>query len=484
MVPLHSAALFGHLEVVEALIQSGADVNVRVVPKKAKIISATVTPLHFAFRSGHNSTVEILIAKVDINFATPLRNCSTPLHAAAQGGHVKVVEILLEHGAVVSTVDDQNRTPLDIAVLGGSLEIVKMLFKQDEIYINGKDSEGWTMLEHASRGGNVELVKFLVANGADINVANHNTLTGTKPIHTAAADGRTNILEFFLECGMSVHEVDYDGQTPLHYAAEFGKHEMVNYLITRGADVNYKNYMGWMPIHNAASDEHEETVKVLLQNGAIYDAIDIYGNTPLGITGHQGVKSLLKSTDDLFAAMTENNCARVKELIAEGAIIDAKQSVVGAPILYAAWQGYNDIIDCLLENGANPNSTNVTGFTPLHCAVKNSQYKATVALLHKGAIYNCANIEKLTPLDFATDEKIIELLDMIDKTFRKVDSRDTTVISDLRKITDREIVKAIMRACSRKRESLMVTAINNSFPAIEDLEKIFQDDTLVNESQT
>eukprot|EP01068_Selenidium_serpulae_P018351 Selendium_serpulae@DN6451_c1_g2_i12.p2 len=86
--PLHYAAFAGHTEVVECLINSGANVGA--------LTSKNNTALHCAALGGHLDTVKYLVdrAQADVN----ARNIDgeTPLHLAASGGRLDIVKTLCE----------------------------------------------------------------------------------------------------------------------------------------------------------------------------------------------------------------------------------------------------------------------------------------------------------------------------------------------------------------------------------------------------
>jgi len=60
MTPLHNASRYGHLSVVEYLVNQKADINAKT--------NYNMTPLHYASQDGHLSVVEYLVNhKADIN---------------------------------------------------------------------------------------------------------------------------------------------------------------------------------------------------------------------------------------------------------------------------------------------------------------------------------------------------------------------------------------------------------------------------------
>jgi ankyrin repeat protein len=106
---LHLAARHGHLVIVEALIQSGADVNAQTY--KGAI------PLHGAVVGGHEHITRILIEKgADFMKPLPTPNRPTILHVASYFGFLDIVQLLLEKGMGIQVKDGDLQTPLHYAV--------------------------------------------------------------------------------------------------------------------------------------------------------------------------------------------------------------------------------------------------------------------------------------------------------------------------------------------------------------------------------
>ena len=119
--PLHSAAFYGDLEMVQVLLDYGVDVNAQN--------GNGDTPLDYASSNGHRNDAGVARLLIAHGADPNTRNMGgfTPLHEASNCGRVEIVRLLIEHGANV-VKDYWGRTPMHVA--GGSgqrEEIIKLL---------------------------------------------------------------------------------------------------------------------------------------------------------------------------------------------------------------------------------------------------------------------------------------------------------------------------------------------------------------------
>jgi len=117
-----------------------------------------------------------------------------------------------------------------------------------------------------------------------------------------------------------LNATDRMGRTLLMEAAIFKHYEICKMLISKGADVNAKEKARhWTALHFAAQEYDPRITAVLLENGAEVDPQDTYGNTPL--------------SEAVFNS-----------------------------------RGRGEVIELLLENGADRNIKNKSGVSPLDLA--------------------------------------------------------------------------------------------------------------------
>ena len=103
-------------------------------------------------------------------------------------------------------------------------------------------------------------------------------------------------------------------------------------------------------------------------------------------------------------AAYDGNIEAVKQHIAAGAGVNAKDKFGCTPLYWAAMKGHKEIVELLLSNGADVNAKDDVSETPLHAAALYSDKEISELLIAKGADVNAkAGWQGKTPLDFAID---------------------------------------------------------------------------------
>ena len=239
------------------------------------------TPLHLAAYNEHLEIAQALIkAGADVNAITG-GTSQTPLHLAAQEGNPEVVTALLANGANVNAPDKWGYTPLHVAAEEGQVDVIKALLqgltKEERLEcLKMKDNNGWTSLHNAARGGYVGVIKESLK-GLEpkerleyLKMASND---GRTPLHHAALKRRADVIKALTkEERLEVLKMkDNNGRTLLHFAAARGRAGVIKALLQglepeqRLAVLRMKDKRGWTLLHIEANRTDFDMIRVCLK---------------------------------------------------------------------------------------------------------------------------------------------------------------------------------------------------------------------------
>lgn len=223
--------------------------------------------------------------------------------------------------------------------------------------------------------------------------------TASATLTTAARDANIDEVRKLIAAGSDVNATESDGTSPLLWAAHQGSPELVTLLLEAGADPNIANNFGVTPLLEASRYGDAATIEALLEGGADVAAAAREGETPL------------------MAAARAGSVRSVQLLLARGAEVNAVEALQEqTALMWASAEGHLDVVDVLLDNGADPNlkaraselSTRSTrtdypsgGFTALMWAVRNGDEAVVRRLVEGGADLNAVNADDATAMMLA-----------------------------------------------------------------------------------
>lgn len=412
--PLGRAAFTGDLETVLVLL--GARCNPNWMEKGR---AHGYTPLVAAAENGHVEIVEVLLeAGADVNLKNPVAG-RTALYAAAQCGHLPVVTLLLRQPKIRFDETSWDRgTPLDCAVVKGHAAVAEALMD----VIKVPPARVMNMMHSACRDGRLAIVELLhrrAGIGAD-QAMSHGCLSA------AAANGRDNVVAYLLKAGMAASMTSREREVLLHmacsgksiavmdlllghadirnydvplcyFASLAGDLPLLEHLVQKGANPNMQHQGdGWNALMHAVVQDRMDMLQMLLAcPGLELDLVNRAGLTALQLAMSGDMRdaamSLLKAGAKvaLPAHYMSNTCllrwavdrrdGSLFRLVLERCDPDPAQArhLVKEALEHAVKDGCVDIVECLLA--ATPGAFASTGLIgQVHRASRNNGHAAAI----------------------------------------------------------------------------------------------------------
>ena len=240
------AARNGHVEIVQALVDAGADIDLQS--------KSGSTALMFAASKGHTDVVKALLgADADLNAKN--NNKNTALMVAAQNGHVGCVQVLLAAKAHSDLKNEHDQTALMVAAQNGHVGIVQILLNAGA-EPNVQNKQGNTALMVAAQTGHTDVVKALLAakTKPDLEVSDKEGITA---LMVAANRGHTAIVRVLVAKAAHLDARDEHRDTALMVAAQNGHVGCVQVLLAAKAHPDLKK------AHPDLKNEHDQTALIL-----------------------------------------------------------------------------------------------------------------------------------------------------------------------------------------------------------------------------
>ncbi|XP_025024176.1 protein phosphatase 1 regulatory subunit 12C isoform X3 [Python bivittatus] len=168
----------------------------------------------------------------------------TPLHVAASCGYIEIAQYLLDHGANIAAVNSDGDVPLDIAEADNMEALLRAEIGKRGVDVEvAKREEEEVMLRDARHW----------LNAGKISDEPH-PKTGATALHVAAAKGYVEVMRLLLQAGYDTNVQDKDGWAPLHAAAHWGVEEACRLLAEHFCDMEALNNVGQRPCDLADED--------------------------------------------------------------------------------------------------------------------------------------------------------------------------------------------------------------------------------------
>ncbi|MCL2334850.1 MAG: ankyrin repeat domain-containing protein [Endomicrobia bacterium] len=341
--------------------------------------------------------VKLFIEKgMNVNAKSPKEMRGEPLIMQAMARYrirantnLEILKMLVKAGANVNACDHTGITPLMLSLKASS-------FGDYPFFDDYEDASYEDAFPEAAL--------FLIQNGADINARDNNGTTVLQ--FSAGSDKNIEITKKIIEAGANVNAKDGDGKTILMTATP----QSAEILVQNGADINAKEKSSGMTVLMYASkrgDDYIELTKRILKQGKkadvnakAKDTVTMDGNSALHFAAGAPLYSRLPIKES-------KNLETVKLLTANGADVNSKNAAGATPLMYASPES----AEILLKAGADINAKDNHGITVLMYAVmkgdKNIEFTKRILELKQGnkAYVNAKSRDGMSALHFAAGFK-------------------------------------------------------------------------------
>lgn len=297
------------------------------------------TPLFYAITAKNKRLVKLLLQRKANPNALINRQGDTALHLASRDYKQSIVRLLLEHDALTDTRNAQGETPYRI-VLNSMSELSNRNFPRFQLPDLKKQDTPYQILELLKREQSYQ--RGLEADQLHTS------------IRLASSSAVKEKLSQLIEEGHDVNLYDEHGEIPLclalgrRFTSEDSSMLLLLLLNSNNIDLHLKNYIGIQEsvLHLAAQRKSLEPAQLLIQHITNPSLPNAEGTTPL------------------HYAVGLRNVALARFLLESGANIHAQDYLGLTPILVSA-NSQLDMLELLLQKGANPNDRDELGETLL-----------------------------------------------------------------------------------------------------------------------
>uniref|UniRef100_A0A2K6JYE9 Ankyrin repeat and death domain containing 1A n=2 Tax=Rhinopithecus TaxID=542827 RepID=A0A2K6JYE9_RHIBE len=250
------SAWFGHLRILQILVNSGAKIHC-----KSK---DGLTLLHCAAQKGHVPVLAFIMEDLeDVALDHVDKLGRTAFHRAAEHGQLDALDFLVGSGCDHSVKDKEGNTALHLAAGRGHMAVVQRLVDIG-LDLEEQNAEGLTALHAAAGGTHPDCVRLLLRAGSTVNALTQKNLSC---LHYAALSGSEDVSRVLIHAGGCTNVADHQGASPLHLAVRHNFPALVQLLINSHSDLNAMDNRQQTPLHLAAEHAWQDIAEMLLIAG-------------------------------------------------------------------------------------------------------------------------------------------------------------------------------------------------------------------------
>jgi len=294
--------------------------------------------------------------------------------------------------------------------------------------VNAAHGDGMTGLHWAAENGNSEIAGILLESGTDVEAVTR--LGAYRPLHLAARRGDASVIQLLLDASADPEAESATGSvTPLHFAAASGTPAAVQALMDHGVELNVRESIwGQTPLMFAAAAGRTEVIRLLLQAGAdpalTAAVVDMPSRDEFDRQDEQarrarmaGTEQIVDRTGEPRRGATEERRSASSSGVVQGAqdlLLVQQRDRVNQPLshaqlvggyggmtalLMAVRDGHASTAFALLDRGAEIDQVSAGDHTsPLLMALINGHFDLAMELFNRGADPTIASDAGATPL--------------------------------------------------------------------------------------
>ncbi len=215
----------------------------------------------------------------------------------------------------------------------------------------------------------IEVLELYLERGVSVN---YRTPSGDSALLEAVTQSNLNYVTYFLSKGAEVNVTDRHTYTPLRYAALYGDYEITKLLIDAGADIEYIDEDEYSILASALKRANTQPQNSIVVKQLIEAGVDL--------------SKMVHYTTPLYHACKIGSYEIAKMFIDAGVDVNGVDESGVAPLSGAA--NYPELVELLLSHGANPSYKNPYNATALTNVAKSGNIESMKRLINAGGDVN------------------------------------------------------------------------------------------------